>query len=110
MYIKDFAEKYGFDRHTIDYWTNLGLLHPKVQDNGYRDYGDRTDEEIRIIIIALLLDRPGPLERTVDILEQLEPYQWRDILKEIETKQSITMNHFNIARIMSNMKIKEDDW
>lgn len=52
MKIDEFAKLFGQSKRNVDYWTNLGLLHPKInEDNGYRDYGEEAKEDMKKIAI-----------------------------------------------------------
>ena len=52
MKIDEFAKKVGERKRNIDYWTTLGLLHPTINEsNGYRDYGDEAEREIKELLI-----------------------------------------------------------
>lgn len=51
--VNDLVKKYDVSKREIDYWTNLGLLTPeKVEENGYRLYGEKSEEELKMILIA----------------------------------------------------------
>lgn len=51
MRIDEFSKKYGVTKREVDYWTNLGYLHPETENNGYRDYNQTTEEEVKRIVI-----------------------------------------------------------
>ena len=69
MTIKEFAEKYKIDKRSIDYWTNIGLLHPdQNESNGYRQYGENAEEEIKLILIAKAMNI-GSIEDTVELVK-----------------------------------------
>lgn len=51
MTIKQFSEKYHVSRRKIDYWTNIGCLHPTFKENNYRDYGENCEKEMKLLII-----------------------------------------------------------
>lgn len=56
MTIKEFAKKYNLDKRTVDYFTNLGIFHPKgsnSESNSYRDYDERCEKEAKIVVICL---------------------------------------------------------
>ena len=56
MKIHEFAEKYGFKKRQVDYYTAKGLLHPtQNQKNGYRDYDETCEKEVQGIIIAKMI-------------------------------------------------------
>ena len=81
MKIAEFADKYGVDRRSIDYWTNIGLLHPDgtSEGNGYRVYGEKAEEEIKKILIAKAMGG-SPLEEYVDLLDHLPADLWEKIV------------------------------
>lgn len=83
MRINNFAEKYGVDKRTIDYWTTIGLLHPDVDaNNGYRDYDKKTEEEIKTIIIAVAMNMNASLQETVDMIQHIPKGCWHKIVVE----------------------------
>ena len=52
MNIGDFAAKYSVTKREIDYWTDLGLIHPKINEkNGYQIYDAENEKEIKYVII-----------------------------------------------------------
>ena len=56
MNIKEFSEKYSVDKRSIDYWTNLGFLHPGKSEKGsnsrkYRDYTPCEKEIMKILVL-----------------------------------------------------------
>lgn len=56
MTIGKFAEKYNLDKRNVDYFTNLGIFHPKgssSKSNSYRDYDERCEKEAKIVVICL---------------------------------------------------------
>ena len=96
MKITDLAGKYGVDRRSIDYWTNIGLLHPDgvSKGNGYRVYGDKAEEEIKKILIAKAMGG-SPLEEYVDLLDHLPSNLWeRVVIAQIESEiQRVTLSY-----------------
>ena len=45
-------EKYGLDKRTIDYYTNLGMIPYTTEDGSkYRDYGDDAVVAVKKIVI-----------------------------------------------------------
>ena len=89
MRIAEFAKKYEVDRRSIDYWTNIGLLHPDDmvgKGRGYRIYGEKAEEEIKRILIARAMGA-SPLEEYVDMLNHLPKELWRTfVVKQIENE------------------------
>ena len=51
MTIKEFAEKYNLEKRTVDYFTTIGIFHPKEAKSEnttfkvYRDYDKRCERE-----------------------------------------------------------------
>ena len=79
MKINEFAEKYGVDKRSIDYWTNLGLLHPDgtSDGNGYRIYGTEAEKEIKKILIVKAMGVDSKLKEYVDLLSYLPKELWK---------------------------------
>jgi len=85
MTIKEFSKKYGVSKREIDYWTNLGLLHPeKEPENGYRYYGSKSEEEMKKILIAIAMGNKSTAEikETVGMLGNLPKKYWDSIVLE----------------------------
>ena len=97
MLIQEFAEKYNVTKREVDYWTTLGLLHPDILENGYRDYGDRADREIGDVLVALLIDRPGSLESKYDMLNDFSQEQWNGVAEKIDRTKNKLLSHLDIA-------------
>ncbi len=49
--IKDFADKYQVQTDTIRYYEKEGILEPKRQANGYREYDEECEKQIQFIIV-----------------------------------------------------------
>lgn len=56
MRINELSKKYGVDRRTIDYWTNLGWIRCAKEKNGYRNYKKEGEEDIRKILILRIAE------------------------------------------------------
>ena len=56
MRINELSKKYGVDRRTIDYWTNLGWIRFTKEKNGYRNYRKEGEEDIRKILVLRLAE------------------------------------------------------
>lgn len=97
MRIKEFCEKYGVSRRSIDYWTYLGLLHPEVHENGYRDYGEQAESEIEYIFIASIMNRPESLKNVVNDIRNYDEKKWRKCISEMQNQQSNIMGQYDIA-------------
>ena len=99
MKISEFAEKYGVDRRSIDYWTNIGLLHPDETsiEGSYRVYGKKAEEEIKKILIAKAMGG-SPLEKYVDLLDHLPANLWeRVVVAEIENEIRRVTSSYRLA-------------
>ena len=107
MKIAEFAEKYGVDRRSIDYWTNIGLLHPDgmSEGNGYRVYGEKAEGEIKKILIAKAMGG-NPIEEYVDLLDHLPANLWeRVVMAGIENEiQRITSSYRLALKWAEEMK------
>lgn len=59
MTIKEFAEKYNLEKRTVDYFTTIGIFHPKEAKSEntnfkvYRDYDEQCEREAKIVVICL---------------------------------------------------------
>jgi MerR family transcriptional regulator, Zn(II)-responsive regulator of zntA len=51
MKIKDFANKYQIQTDTIRYYEKENLLNPIRRENGYREFGDECEKQIRLIVV-----------------------------------------------------------
>lgn len=55
MLINEISKKTGLTKKAIDYYTNKGLLEPKVLENGYREYSEKDLEILgRISVLRKL--------------------------------------------------------
>ena len=97
MTISQFAEYFSVDIREVDYWTRIGLIHPEVHENGYRDYGSLADKEIRVILVALMLDYPGSLKSKYDMLMSMDDDKWHKILEQIKKRNETFNSQYNIA-------------
>lgn len=102
--MKDFCEVYGVDKREVDYWTRLGLLHPTVLENGYRDYDRNAETELGIILVALMLDYPGSLESKYDMLTNLNEREWNSILDKIGNKHNRINKNYQTAYMIAYNK------
>lgn len=107
--ITEFAKVYGVSKREIDYWTNIDLLHPVVKDNGYRDYGDQAEREIKIVLIATMLDYPGPLENKYDRLINLSDEEWKVVMKRLFNKINNLQKRYNVAYLEVQRRIDGGD-
>ncbi|MCZ8523008.1 MULTISPECIES: MerR family transcriptional regulator [Paenibacillus] len=51
MRIKDFANKYQIQTDTIRYYEKENLLNPIRRENGYREFDEECEKQIRLIIV-----------------------------------------------------------
>lgn len=52
MYINEFAEKFYVTKREVQYWIDLGLIHPKKnENNNYQMFDDENEMEIKRVII-----------------------------------------------------------
>lgn len=109
MLIKEFCEKFGVSRRNIDYWTNLGLLHPVVNENGYRDYGEQAEAEIGYIFIASMMNRPGSLKETVNDIRGYDERQWRKCIHDMQNHKSSINEQFDAAYSIAMKSLGEVD-
>lgn len=97
MLITKFCEIYGVDKGEVDYWTRIGLLHPRELENGYRDYSGQAEEEILMISVARMLDYPGSLESKIEKLYAIDDQEWNRIVERLENKHNRFTRVFNAA-------------
>ena len=109
MLIKEFCEKFGVSRRNIDYWTNIGLLHPDIHENGYRDYGEQAEKEIGYIFIASMMNRPEPLKDVVDHIREYDEKQWRKCINDMQKQKSALSEQYDIAYTIAMRSIGEAD-
>lgn len=103
MLINKFCEMYGVDKYVVDYWTRIGLLHPKIDEHGYRDYDIQTEQEIQMILVAKMLDYPGSLESKVERLHEMDEEQWQKVLSKLQNNYNrFTRNYSAAYKIASN--------
>lgn len=109
MTIVEFAKVYGVSRREIDYWTNINLLHPVIRANGYRDYGKQAEDEVKIILVATMLDYPGSLKSKYDKLMNLDERQWKAILDKLANKHSEFARRYNVALLEASTRSNGGD-
>ena len=97
MLINRFAKMFHVNKRSIDYWTSIGLIHPKILDSGYRDYDEECEQEVQLIFVALALDRPESLESVVEMLKEMDSHSWMLIREEIRKKQENSIYMYNVA-------------
>ena len=107
MMMKEFCEKYGVTKRNVDYWTNLGLLHPDIHENGYRDYGERAECEIGYIFIASMMNRPGSLKETVDEMCKYDEKKWRKCIYDMQNRKSSINDQYDIAYSIAVKSLEE---
>ena len=80
--INDFCKKHGVNKRSVDYWTNIGILHPEVNpNNGYRDYGARAEDDMQRIKLTRILNNGRVTKEDVEALEYYSSREWRDKVK-----------------------------
>lgn len=102
MRISELSEKYGIDRRELDYFTNLGLVKSTKDDkNGYRDYGEDAEEDVKKILIATSMGAGGKqmkilVESFGTGLLNYEPY--KEMVKgKIEEERAKVTKQFDMA-------------
>ncbi|WP_231867608.1 MerR family transcriptional regulator [Bacillus badius] len=51
MRIKEFANKYQLQADTIRYYEKEGLLQPNRRENGYREYDEKCEKQLQLLIV-----------------------------------------------------------
>lgn len=105
MRINELAEKYGTDKRTIDYWTNLNLIRSTQLQNGYRDYGVDAEEDIKK---ALIIDAMGIVgekrKEYFKLLDYLPVEEWQKVvIDKIEDERSKVSKKFDDALKYTNI-------
>lgn len=98
MKINEFAEKYGLDKRQVDYYTNLGLIHPDgKQTNGYREYGPQAEEEAKLILIIDAME-VRPVDAYVKVLTYLPKKEWKSfVIDKIRQNMERVTEHYRKA-------------
>ena len=119
MNITKFAEKYGVTKRDIEYWTELGLLHPtdgeKMSKNGkWREYNDNNDSEIKKILIAKTIANGSSLKKYVKLLDALPKELWNIVVidqinKKIEEATRQYSMVLSYAKELQNCKCDDEE-
>lgn len=98
MRIQEFAEKYGVSKRSVDYWTNIGVLHTEDREpNKYRNYGEKAEEEIKEILVLEAMNLPVNSE-TIRFLRAIPRNQVRKlVLNEIDKQKAKMIEKFDTA-------------
>lgn len=98
MKINEFAKKYGVPKRSVDYWTNIGILHPECEEkNKYRHYNEQTEEEIKRVLILQAMNLPINSE-TMRYLENVPKEMFRKwILEQIRQEQQRVSELYDLA-------------
>ncbi|KZN98445.1 MerR family transcriptional regulator [Pseudobacillus badius] len=51
MRIKEFANKYQLQADTLRYYEKQGLLQPNRRENGYREYDEKCEKQLQLLIV-----------------------------------------------------------
>lgn len=79
MTINEFCKKHNVSRKNVDYWTNLGLIQPKVdKTNGYRDYSSVSADDIRKIELVKILNNGRISKADIDRLDDCSQAEWKN--------------------------------
>lgn len=57
MKTNELEKEIGLSKYTIRYYEKEGLIQPKREENGYRDYDDETVQKLKIIKFLLMISR-----------------------------------------------------
>ncbi|WP_408007831.1 MerR family transcriptional regulator [Pseudalkalibacillus sp. A8] len=107
--IGELAKKTGLSKRTIDYYTNLGILHPLRSESNYRLYPEETITQIELV--QQCKDNKmtlNEIKTTMDIGQSADIiYLTEDLVsnfKQIETEIIEIKNYYN------NMTAEQQDW
>jgi len=82
MLITEFCQKHNVSKRSVDYWTNIGLLHPTVNEqNGYRDYGRIAEEEIKRIKLLKEINNGHVKKSDFDTLNGYSVKEWEEEIR-----------------------------
>ena len=59
MKTNELEKEIGLSKYTIRYYEKEGLIQPKREENGYRDYDDETVQKLKIIKFLRNLQIPS---------------------------------------------------
>lgn len=106
--ISDFCMKYGVKKRSVDYWTNLGLIHPNVNPrNGYRDYGEIAEEEVKDILLVQVINDGKVTKAEIAKLDDYTKEKWRDaVLSKISDAYSANRDRFDLILNHANERIE----
>ncbi|MBO8163453.1 MAG: MerR family transcriptional regulator [Brevibacillus sp.] len=79
--IGELAQRTGVSKRTIDYYTQLGLLHAERSESNYRYYSDKSVERLKLI--ELFKREKLTLEEIRDRLALLERQDTSDVPAKI---------------------------
>ncbi len=98
MHIKEFAELTGVSVRTLHYYDEIGLLKPAFVDeqNGYRDYDEKSLE--RMIEILFYRELDFPLKSILEILSSPDYDKTAAIRKQ---KELLTLKKERLERLIS---------
>ena len=99
MTIKKLAVKYGTDTRSIDYWSNLGLVHFTQESNGYRDYGPEAEEDMKKIMIVRAMNvKNGEFTKYYKLIDQLsDPIFGALVIDKIEDEMKKKIESYKEA-------------
>ncbi|MED1440825.1 MerR family transcriptional regulator [Aeribacillus composti] len=90
----ELAERTNVSKRTIDYYTKIGLLHPRRSDSNYRLYDEEAVEAIEMVKRYKKMN--CPLYEIKDIIDMLQS-------KKLSNK-SLEMHVDHIAQLMQNLE------
>lgn len=74
LFINELVKVSGVSHRTLRYYDEIGLLRPRVHDNGYREY---TEAEVNLLQQILFYRELGfPLQKIKEILQS--PLYYKD--------------------------------
>lgn len=92
MLIQEVSKAAGLTKKAVEYYTEKGMVTPAVQDNGYRDYGEKDAQTLKKIGILRKLGLG--MEDIRDILQDGtdEALEKAAVRKELETRKNVRRN------------------
>ena len=97
MRVKDLAKKYGVTARSVQYWTDLGLLTVDgTEPNGFRQYGEQAEEELKLILICEAAGLKVDAEH-VRFVELMPKDMMESLIGMIENERKKATQHFDQA-------------
>ena len=91
MKTNELEKEIGLSKYTIRYYEKEGLIQPKREENGYRDYDDETVQKLKIIKFL------RNLQISVDDIKAI-------LEGELDFRHCLKINQVNMQKQIESMK------